>query len=298
MHKTTFLFAGVCVILVAAIIGVLWLLRVSKESIPLPGGSSIALGILPPKPTPSSDTTIQAKSALLYSTETDQILFQRSAFERRPLASITKLMTAMVAIDHGIPWEKEATILPQEYGVGGELILAPGESVTMRDLVAASLIGSANNATRAYVRELNIPEEQFIQEMNRKAIALGLEQTEFTDVTGLDPSNISTAYEIALLAHHAFTEYPDISRITSAREYTFTVRGSNREHTMHNTNKLVLDGTLDVLGSKTGFLYEAGYCLVVEGSGQYAHRVAVVMDSPSESAHFLDIERLLKMHAK
>jgi D-alanyl-D-alanine endopeptidase (penicillin-binding protein 7) len=168
----------------------------------------------------------------------------------------------------------------------------------MKDLFNASLLGSANNATLAYVRQLGITQEAFVQEMNRKAITLGLEQTEFTDVTGLSPENVSTAYEIAIMAHHAFTNYPEISQATSQKEYAFTVRGTAREHTIKNTNKMVQEGSLEVIGSKTGFLYEAGYCLVIEGAGKYKGIVAVVMDTPSEDAQFVEIDRLLKMQRK
>ncbi len=170
-----------------------------------------------------------------------------------------------------------------------------GEKVTMRDLFAASLIGSANNATLAYVRELGIPEEEFVKKMNRKAIMLGLEQTEFSDVTGLDVGNISTAYEVVMLAHTAFTEYPDIAHMTSSKEYSFTVKESDREHTMRNSNKLMAEWGIDVSGGKTGYLYEARYCLVVKGVGKDERLMAVVLGSPSEVEHFADIKKLLNM---
>ncbi|OGY31691.1 MAG: hypothetical protein A3C02_00320 [Candidatus Andersenbacteria bacterium RIFCSPHIGHO2_02_FULL_45_11] len=299
MHKATLIFACICIILAGGMGVVVWqLMHAPESSIPLEGGSSILLGIpgISTKSSPEAD--VRASSALLYSTETNSILYEHGAFDRRPLASITKLMTAMVALDHGISWNTEANILPQEYVQGGELVLTPGETVTMKDLFNASLLGSANNATLAYVRQLGISQETFVQEMNRKAIALGLEQTEFTDVTGLSPQNVSTAYEIARMAHHAFSEYPEISQATSQRDYTFTMRGTGREHTIKNTNKPVHEGSLEVIGSKTGFLYEAGYCLVVEGTGKYKNMLAVVMDTPSEQAQFIEIERLLKMQRK
>lgn len=298
MHKVTLLFAGMSVFLAFGVgIVVSRIIQESHITIPLSGGSSIVLG-LPNNDQEKSDGSFHASSALLFNTDTNTIMFQQNAFERRPLASITKLMTAMVALDHNMQLNKEANILPEEYGVGGELLLHAGETVTMRDLFNASLLGSANNATRAYVRQTGIPEEEFIQEMNRKAIALNLEQTEFFDVTGLNPKNVSTAYEVATLAHYAFANYPEISNATSQMQYSFTVRGANREHTIHNTNKPVAMDELQVTGSKTGFLYEAGYCLVVQGAGEYKDRVAVVMNDISEDAQFAEISRLLKMQVK
>lgn len=296
MHKATLVFVFLCLLLAGGIGIVAWQLFQSRAAaVPLEGGSSILLGLPGIGSKASSESTVRAQSALLYSADTASILFEQRGFERRPLASITKLMTAMVAIDHDIAWNQEVNILPHEYVQGGELILAPGEKVTMRDVFTASLLGSANNATLAYVRQMGISERDFVREMNRKAIALGLEQTEFTDVTGLSPKNLSTAYEIAIMAHHAFSKYPEISQATSQQEYIFTIRGSRREHTIKNTNKPVHEGALEVAGSKTGFLYEAGYCLVIEGAGKYANMVAVVMDTPSEQAQFVEIERLLTM---
>ncbi len=299
MHKATFGFAFLCIVLTISTGAVVWqIMYADSASISLERGTSILLGLPGISDKQASNTSLQAKSAILYSTETNSIVFEQGAFDRRPLASITKLMTAMVAIDYGIQWDQEANILPNEYVEGGELILAPSERLTMKDLFNASLLGSANNATLAYVRQLGMSTNDVIRAMNRKAIEIGLEQTEFYDVTGLSPSNVSTAYDIALMAHYAFSKYPDISHATSQKEYTFTVRGTGREHTIRNTNKPVYEGTLDAIGSKTGFLYEAGYCLVVEGTGKYKNMVAVVMDTPSEEAQFVEIQRLLNMQRK
>lgn len=299
MQRTNSILIFLCVILLAGTGVVLWQLWAQRGEVQhVQNDPDILLGLSTETTASSSEDGLQASNAILYSTDTNSILFEKNAFERRPIASITKLMTAMVALDYGIAWDAEANILPGEYVQGGELILAPGETVTMRDLFNASLLGSANNATLAYVRQLGVSHDDFVQAMNRKAVELQLEQTEFTDVTGLSPSNVSTAYETAMMAHNAFTKYPAIARATSQKEYTFIVRGSGREHTIHNTNKSVLTGDMDVIGSKTGFLYEAGYCLVVEGANKYHGLVAVVMNTPSEQGQFFEISRLLNKHGK
>lgn len=298
MHRSTAILAALCLFL-ATVTGVsLWKVFTHPSALPggsQVGGSSINVGLPGIGPTENRDRTFTAGSALLYDTVHSSILFEQNAFERKPIASITKLMTAMVALDRGIDWEASATIEPEEYVQGGQLLLHPGETVTMRDLFNASLLGSANNATLAYVRELGIPKDEFVREMNRKAIELGLEQTEFVDVTGLDTDNVSTAYEVARMAQLAFHQYPDITKATSQHEYTFTVAGTGREHTIRNTNKLVSDWGVEVTGSKTGYLYEARYCLVAQGSGEHAQRIAVILDSPSEVEHFADVKKLLYM---
>lgn len=294
MHRSTVFFAALSAILAVTTVFVTYRLIAASDGITIPqvGGSSIQLG-LGQVAGENQSGSYESGSVLVWNTDAAAISFEQNAFERRPIASITKLMTAMVAMDHGINWDHLTTIEREEYVQGGRLLMHPGEEVSMRDLFHASLLGSANNATLAYVRELGIDREEFVQEMNRKAIELGLEQTEFSDVTGLDPGNISTAYEVARLAEHAFSFYPEIADASSRKEYTFSFAGSDREHTMHNTNKLISQGDDQFLGSKTGFLYEALYCLVVQGSGEMAHKIVVVLGSPSESINLAEVNRAM-----
>lgn len=297
MPKSAIIFALLALFFAGTTAGIsIVLLNEHSTAQPLVGGASIDFG-LPGLGEGDGQTLFRAASAVLWDSEAGAIRFEQNGFERRPIASITKLMTAMVALDHGINWEQEAAIELPEYGPGGNLILNPGETVSMRDLFHASLMSSANNATRAYVRSLGLTSEQFIQAMNRKAVALGLEQTEFTDVTGLDVGNISTAYEVARFAEAAFRDYPDIAKATSLKEYVFTVGGSGREHTIRNSNKLITEAGESVSGSKTGYIYEARYCLVMRGAGGANGRIAVVLGSPSESESLADTKRLLHMVA-
>ncbi|MDP3997474.1 MAG: hypothetical protein U1C49_00580 [Candidatus Andersenbacteria bacterium] len=293
-HRSTIVLAILAVALGAATV-----LAVRQLIINNPAqvkGISVAFGVggIEQKDEP---VKISGRNAVLWDMNQEKILFEQNAFERRPIASITKLMTAMVALDHGIDWDKTTTILPEEYLQGGTLMMQPGETATMKDLFNVSLLGSANNTMAAFVRELGVDEEEFIREMNRKAIALDLEQTKFTDVTGLDPDNVSTAYEVAKMAAYAFKNYPEITQATSQQNYTFVLGGSGREHMIKNTNKLISEQNYTFLGSKTGYLYEAAYCLVVRGSGEQADRIAVVLDSPSEQQHFNDIASLINLPA-
>lgn len=256
-------------------------------------GTLVQLG-LPDLKTKAEGKQYAARSVLLWDQATQSIRYEQNGFERLPIASITKLMTAMVALDHGIDWDKTGGIELREYVLGGQLLLHPGEEATMRDLFVASLLGSANNATLAYVRHTGIPTKDFVIEMNRKAVAIGLEQTHFVEVTGLDQDNVSTAYEVARLAEYAFTNYPEIARATSQKEYTFSLRGSDRVHTIHNTNKLISELGETYSGSKTGYLYEAAYCLVVQGEGASHNLIGVILGSPSESDHFFSMRQLLQ----
>lgn len=294
MYKSTLLFSCLAVVF-AAITGlVLWQIAVSGPVTPPAQieGVTINLGLPGTKPT-GQNKKYAARSVVLWDTASQSIRYEQNAFERLPIASITKLMTAMVAIDHGISWEKTGSIEPTEYLQGGRLLMHPGEEASMRDLFTASLLGSANNATLAYVRYLDIPEEEFIREMNRKAVEIGLEQTYFTDVTGLEKENVSTAYEVTRLAERAFTHYPDIAAATSKTEHIIRYKGSDREHVVRNTNKLISEFGESYSGSKTGYLYESQYCLVVQGAGEKANLIGVILGSPSEDDHFSAMQQLL-----
>lgn len=291
MHRTTIALAVVSTLLLAGIAAVAWYMAAAPPRGQVEG-SQVALGIPGLKPE-GQPQLVPARSAILWNTDTNSIAFEQNAFERLPIASLTKLMTAMVALDYGFDIDQPVEIQPEEYVIGGQLLLHPGELVTMRDLFNASLLGSANNATLAYVREIGVDKKEFIRAMNRKAVTLGLEQTFFTDVTGLDAGNISTAYEVARLAQHAFEQYPEIAGSTGQKEYAFVVGGSGREHTIRNTNKLIAEGNMAALGSKTGYLNEAGYCLVLQGIREQAPMVAVVLGSPSEQQQYDGIQIVL-----
>jgi D-alanyl-D-alanine endopeptidase (penicillin-binding protein 7) len=293
MHKLTVFFGLLVVALGAALGWSVWKLQHPTETPASVAKASLPLGVAGGGN--SSELLFAASSAVLWDMERKTLRFEQNAFERRPIASITKLMTAMVALDYGLDWEKTLTINLNEYGPGGNLLLHRGEEVTMRDLFQASLVGSANNATKALVRGLGITEADFVLAMNRKAIELGLEQTVFADATGLDPDNVSTAYEVARLAQVAFGEYVEIQAATSQREYSFTISGSARQHTIRNTNKLIVQENEAMEGSKTGYLDEAGWCLVMRGSGELSNRIAVILGSKSERAHFEETRDLLHL---
>jgi serine-type D-Ala-D-Ala endopeptidase (penicillin-binding protein 7) len=293
MSKSTISLGIICLLLaVATGFAVWWLVSAPNEVIEpaVEGAFEIGLNM----ENDNDNRAIDADSVIVWDSEAQVIQFEENGFERHSIASITKLMTAMVALDYEVDWEKEMKILPNEYTVGGRLLMHPGETATVKHLFHASLLGSANNATLAYVRALEIPMDEFILNMNRKAIELDLEQTEFVDVTGLSSKNVSTAYEVARLAETAWRDYPIIAEITSLKEYTYVYGGSGREHTIRNTNKMISEEDVVLKGSKTGYLYEAGYCLVVQGVDKLAKKIVVVLGSPSEWGNANDTRKLLE----
>lgn len=293
MRKSSFILGGVCAALGGALVGTIMALGLALTNSAKPSGqANFDIGLNDVRIAGES-ALVESKSALLWDSDAQVIKYEVNGFERRPIASLTKLMTAMVALDYGVDWDIPMTILPEEYRIGGRLVLAPGETVTMQDLLHASLMGSANNATLAFMRGVGVEEKEFVQAMNRKAIELGLEQTEFVDVTGLDWHNISTAYEVAKIAEAAWQDYPVLAEITSKTKYQYIVGGSGREHTIVNTNNLMVEYGYELAGSKTGYLYEAGFCLVVRKKATN-NMIAVVLGSPSEWDSMSDMRTLLE----
>lgn len=183
-----------------------------------------------------------------------------------PLASLTKLMTALVLLDTAPQWDRTITITEREIAypkrfVGddttSEVSLRAGQRVSVDDLWTAMLISSSNQAAIALIDSTVLSEKQFVAQMNIKAHALGLTKTLFFDGAGLDAHTVSTAYETAVLAHEAFS-HAKIAGVSSQKEATITIRdhsGIARSLPIRNRNYSVLAFEPD--GVKTGFLVEA-----------------------------------------
>jgi len=183
-----------------------------------------------------------------------------------PLASLTKLMTAMVVLQNNPQWEKIITILPEDLhypkffvspdDVTSEIDFKPQDRVSVRDLWNAMLIASSNQAAGLLSKNSGITQQEFIFQMNERAKALGLVKTIFTDPSGLDTFNISTAQEMAKIAQAAFS-YPEIEHTTLAHYMISAVQedGAIREIPVINRNHSLMKFGAD--SAKTGFLYEA-----------------------------------------
>ncbi|MCB9802736.1 D-alanyl-D-alanine carboxypeptidase [Candidatus Nomurabacteria bacterium] len=234
---------------------------------------------------------ITAESAAILDLASGAILWQKNAEEVRSLASITKLMTTLVFLEHNPGWNKSVTMqISDEVGGAAPNILR-GETVTVKDLFYAGLIASDNNAINALVRSTGIAKNDFIKLMNQKAESLGLKNTHFEDLTGLTDQNHSTALEILQLAKIAL-ENKDIQAATEKRIYNFN-DFSGRAHKIFSTNKL-LDSYLDIIAGKTGFINSAGYCLVSEARSKDGHKIiGVVLGSKTHEDRFQDLKILL-----
>lgn len=250
-----------------------------------------------------------ARAAVVINATTGAVLSEQEAFTPHPIASLAKLMSAMVALDRQPDLGALAAIMPAEYTIrGGNLRLLPGEQVTVQDLLFASITGSANNAAFALPRVLGMTDEEFLEEMSRKAVALGLETLRFVDTAGLSPQNVGSAYDVARMAAHAFTHYPLIAQAASTREYRIMARGSGprtsaggslrggREHVLRNSNPLLheLEAGAE---SKTGYLNESLFCLVLTRRSGPDRLVGVLLGHPAEYGVIQEARALLQAAA-
>ena len=237
--------------------------------------------------------SLRARAALVMDIESRLIMYSKNLTEKRPIASLTKLMTALIFLDTK-PDLGEPLILQYEDRAprGGKSLFRVGETFHLSDLLYAALMTSDNLATKALARSTGLTPVEFVARMNLKAESLGLSATRFADPTGLEPQNISTALDCAKLLMSALQDSL-ISKITSTKQYTIRSLIRRRKIVLQNTCRL-LNYRPEILGAKTGFIVRSGYCLVTCAENSTGKKLAfVVLGAPSNYSRFRDMQRLM-----
>lgn len=227
---------------------------------------------------------------------TGQVLFQHGATAVYPLASLTKLMTALVVLDQHPDWSALVTIQASDQRPGGRVVLVPNEQVTVRDLFQVMLVSSSNEAAVALARSTGLPLPAFARAMNVKADALGLESFILVDPAGLEPQNVGNARDVATLLAVAL-ESPELNAALQERSYTFTIHNTGASRRVESTNHLLnapVTSGLQIVGGKTGYLEEVGYNLVVAVEVE-GHRVTLaVLSAASAEERWRETLRLAR----
>ncbi|MFH1426148.1 MAG: serine hydrolase [Candidatus Kerfeldbacteria bacterium] len=239
---------------------------------------------------------INAGAAIVLDQGSKNILWQKNPDDVASIASITKLMTALVWLSNKPEdgFEHVHTFAPEEdVTLGKELQLPYGSQVTAQDLLRTMLVASYNDAALALAHTTGLTDEEFVKKMNRKAKAIGMQNTTFRDQTGLYTTNRATVHDVALLALEAFSK-PTIAEASAMPEYAYSTLGG-LQVVATATNALLFDDTVDVVVGKTGYLIEAGYCLVVKAKvpGTDRYVIAVVLNTESDSSRFAEMKKLL-----
>jgi D-alanyl-D-alanine endopeptidase (penicillin-binding protein 7) len=217
---------------------------------------------------------IRAAAAILLDPTTGQVLWSENAQEKRSIASITKVMTAIVFLEDQPDLSRVVTVERVDTFAASTTYLRANDQITLDNLLHLTLIASDNAAARALARLSHGGTASFVDRMNSKAAELGLESMSFTDPSGLRPENVSTAYDLSRLITYASSD-ERIAPIMRTAEYK--VATNRRIISIHNTNRLVMDGDVTVMAGKTGFISKAGHCLATLLRMPGGNDVAVVV---------------------
>jgi D-alanyl-D-alanine endopeptidase (penicillin-binding protein 7) len=201
---------------------------------------------------------VQAAAAIVFDPETGKILYEENAKDQRSIASITKVMTALVFLEDNPDLTQDITIERSDVYAASTTYLKANDHITYSELLHLMLIASDNAAARALARTSHGGTASFVERMNEKAIELGLDTTSFSDPSGLNPNNVSSAWDLSHLISFAASD-ERIASIMRTPEYTVTT--NRRQIPIHSTNHLLRAGDVQVMGGKTGFISKAGYCL-------------------------------------
>lgn len=238
---------------------------------------------------------LTAPTAALIDARSGEVLFSQGDDRIVPIASITKLMTAMVLLDLKPDWQKEIVIEAGDNALEGIPYLRTGDRLPAKNLFDVMLVGSANNAAMALSRSAGISREAFVEKMNAKARELHLAHTAFADPTGYKPGNRSVALDVARLAAAAF-HHPEIREALTKREVVVkTALGATRRvpATDELLGSFLNQGEFQIVGGKTGYTEEAGYTLVLRAKKGDADVISVTLGSRTSEDRFQDGKSLL-----
>jgi len=237
------------------------------------------------------DLRLNLKAAVAIDNQSNELLYCFNAEKMRPIASISKLLTAMVVLDNYLP-DSVITITKEDAYRSSRSMFRIGDMAKMKDLLHSALLKSDNRAARAIARTIGGSIEAFAEKMNKKAAELNLDNTQMFEPTGLDSRNQSTAADCARLVYYAF-QYPEIARITSLKKYEFRlVNRGKRLKSLINTNKMVFS-KYKVLVGKTGYINESEYCLATILEDAVGDQITlVVLGSPGPQTRFREARRL------
>ncbi len=240
------------------------------------------------------ELTLQSAAALVIDLHDGSILYAKNTKTVVPIASITKLMTAMVVLDAGLPLDELVVVEPADLDFikHTHSRLGIGTGLTRAQMLRLALMSSENRAAAALGRAYPGGSEAFVAAMNRKAVEFGMRQTRFVDSTGLSSENVSTAEDLVKMVKGAY-QYPVIREsTTTAEDEVATLTGRNLQ--FRNSNGLVKNPTWEIGLSKTGYISEAGRCLVMQAKIATRPVVIVLLDSWGEHTRIGDANRIKK----
>ena len=236
---------------------------------------------------------LRSAAVMVQDAATGEVVINKNSEAIVPIASITKLMTAMIILDRGLDLEQRIVVSREDVDSkkGTRSRLMPGTTLTRDELLLLALMASENRAAAALARTYPGGAQAFVKAMNEKAAELGMSDSQFIEPTGLSPSNVSSPRDLVKLVRAAHS-YPLI-REYSTRDKA-TIKAFNRPLRFVNPNGLVRNSHWDIELSKTGYISEAGRCLVMHVRLASKDLIVVLLDSWGKQSRIADANRIRK----
>ena len=242
----------------------------------------------------SNQPAVNARAALVMDSQTGEVLYSKNTNAALPIASITKLMTAVVIADARLNMSEDITLQVVDFaGAGGKnssSTLRAGDSMNRAEVLLLALMKSENPAAAALARTYPGGRAAFVSAMNSKAKSLGMTSAHYYESTGLDPRNIASARDLGILVSAAY-QYGLIRQFSTTASYDFNL--GYRVLKSNNTNALVRNGGWNINISKTGYINEAGRCVVMHTTLNNRPAVVVLLGADSSQARTEDAMRLM-----
>jgi serine-type D-Ala-D-Ala endopeptidase (penicillin-binding protein 7) len=238
---------------------------------------------------------LRSSAVLVLAQDSGEPLFAKNVDQIMPIASITKLMTAMVVLDSGLPLLESIDIDKTDIDrkKGSRSKLQVGTTLMRAEMLKLALMASENRAAAALARNFPGGTEAFVAAMNQKAAELGMVNTHFEDPTGLTPDNVSTAEDLAKMVAAAHS-YPLIREYTTSDSFKIESEDRRRHRLLSyvNSNRLIKSRQWDIGLSKTGYISEAGRCLVMQAMIADKPVIIVLLDSWGKLSRIADANRI------
>jgi D-alanyl-D-alanine endopeptidase (penicillin-binding protein 7) len=259
--------------------------RPSEPAVPARPSFATALGLRGQH----DDLSLQSSVAMVVNQDTNEVYFEKNSSVSLPIASITKLMTAIVVLDSKLPLDENMVINADDVNIYRSSRLAGGTVLTREEALLLALMSSENRA--AYTLGRNYPGgiTAFIDAMNRKAKEIGMIHSHFADPTGLKSENVASAEDLARLLSAAY-QYKMIREFSTWPDLTMVI--AKRPQKFLNTNRLVRTGDMNIGLQKTGFINAAGKCLVMQARVNNTPLLLVFLDSVGTQSRFADAVRV------
>ncbi len=252
----------------------------------------------------SLEPVVDARGAIVIDRKTGESIYAKNATTTSPLASLTKMMAVHTFLNYKQDLDETVTykLQDEEYNYeycnkweSARVKLNEGDQVTVKDLIYSALVASANNAVESLVRVSGVSRDEFIKKMNQNALDFGASSTRFVEPTGLSPENVSSPRDYAIMINEILKS--DLVRgVSIAPSYEFTTLNTEEKHKIYNTNSLIRYGgaRVPITGSKTGYLHEAGYCLMIS-TNDY---ISVIFGADSRNEAAAEAQDLIKFSEK